>query len=374
MVAISNPNIPLQARTPSIVGAFQRGQENSRRNKLLDLAIQSQEQQISQRSEQFDIDKELKGREEGLREAAEIAIQVRPHLDNLESIPLAIQQLERIGSESALQLADMIRSGNVAQAKAATDGAIAVAESRGLMRGKATQASAKAGTIIPSIGPNGQQGVFVTTTLPDGTVKSEFIPAPKGTTFISRLGETPQQQSQREIQTAQGKAEATQAEQRASALIQEGQQVADGIPTLKRTLELLRSVETGGVLNQAQLRFAQTFGIETAEQGELSALLGKAVLAQLRTTFGAQFTEREGARLEQIEAGFGRNNQTNMRLLNNAIEIFERKAQRAIRMLEQRGRFEEADEIQNMLDSTLGEGQAQPQGQQVGRFQVEVIG
>jgi hypothetical protein len=43
----------------------------------------------------------------------------------------------------------------------------------------------------------------------------------------------------------------------------------------------------------ASLAAKKFFGVESADEGELSYLLGKAVLTKLRATFGAAFTVGE---------------------------------------------------------------------------------
>jgi hypothetical protein len=63
---------------------------------------------------------------------------------------------------------------------------------------------------------------------------------------------------------------------------------------LRRGLDILKTLETGGV-QAASLAAKKFFGVESADEGELSYLLGKAVLTKLRATFGAAFTvEEEG--------------------------------------------------------------------------------
>ena len=71
------------------------------------------------------------------------------------------------------------------------------------------------------------------------------------------------------------------------------------------------------------MRVKSIFGIESADEGELAQNLGKAVLSQLRKTFGAAFTEREGDRLAEIEAGFGKSPAANMRQLRNLLAFNE---------------------------------------------------
>ena len=153
---------------------------------------------------------------------------------------------------------------------------------------------------------------------------------------------------------ATARARGTAEEGRAQDIITGGLAAADSTAVLRRSLELLDRVETGG-FSRVSLAAKKLFGIEGADEGELSANLGKAVLSQLRTTFGAAFTEKEGARLESIEAGFGSSVVTNKRLLNNALRIAERSAQRAIRRAEQRDDFETADEIEAALEFNLSD-------------------
>lgn len=114
-------------------------------------------------------------------------------------------------------------------------------------------------------------------------------------------------------------------------LIDDGLDAVGEISNLQRTLELLDEVSTGGMQTKAALSLKQTFGIEGADEGELSARLGKAVLGQLKATFGSQFTEREGARLERIEANFGKNTETNKRLIRDALNSVIRTAKRGLR-------------------------------------------
>lgn len=133
-----------------------------------------------------------------------------------------------------------------------------------------------------------------------------------------------------------------------------GLAASQGIPTLKRTMDLLEEVETGGIQN-ARLKSKQLFGIEGADEGELSYNLGKSVLSQLRTTFGAQFTEKEGQRLNEIEAGFGKSPATNKRLIGQLLKVAEDKAKRAIRKAKAAGDMETAQEIEDLMNFQLAE-------------------
>ena len=161
----------------------------------------------------------------------------------------------------------------------------------------------------------------------------------------------------REGEIAAQRAQATGSEERAQDVINKGMDAANSTAVLRRSLELLNRVETGG-FNRVSLAAKKLFGVEGGDEGELSANLGKAVLSQLRATFGAAFTAKEGESLKQIEAGFGSSVDTNKRLLNNALTIAEESAKKAIRRAELRGDFETADEIEEALQFNLAEIEA----------------
>jgi len=149
--------------------------------------------------------------------------------------------------------------------------------------------------------------------------------------------------------------------------INRGLDAADSMANLKRAEDLLRLVETGGV-DAVSLRAKQLFGVEGQNEAELSNRLGKAVLTQLRATFGAAFTEREGATLADIEAGFGKSTAGNKRLIAQTIRIVERAANRGIKAAEAAGDDEAAQDIRDALEFTLDDS---PKGNKVGRFVVE---
>jgi hypothetical protein len=139
---------------------------------------------------------------------------------------------------------------------------------------------------------------------------------------------------------------------RRQGFINSGIEAADGAANMSRALNLLDSIDTGGFDNIA-LKAKQLFGVEGADEGELSSLMGKAVLAQLKPIFGAAFTAAEGERLEALEARFGRSPATNKRLIENALKIIDRSARRGIAAAEEQGDYFTADEIRNSLAFNL---------------------
>ena len=203
----------------------------------------------------------------------------------------------------------------------------------------------------------------------------------KGEQFGRKAGfirPTEQQKSDIKITEAEKKTMAKANIARKQGFIDSGIEAANGAANLNRALTLLDGVDTGGFDNLA-LKVKQTFGIEGADEGELSSLMGKAVLAQLKPIFGAAFTASEGESLARLEAQFGRNPKTNKKLIENALKIINRSARRGIAAAEDQGDGFTADEIRTSMAFKLSDKsdnasaqstQAQPVN--VGRFTIEV--
>ena len=153
---------------------------------------------------------------------------------------------------------------------------------------------------------------------------------PIGGELVSRVGETPEELIKRQ---ARGKGLGTAEVGRVGRLntrVSEGITAAEGLATINRSLQLLEEgVKTGGFAG-LKLKASQFLGVEGADQAELSANLARTVLSQLRPTFGAQFTEREGTKLERIEAGIGKSVAGNIRVLKQLKTIIEREARRGL--------------------------------------------
>ena len=178
---------------------------------------------------------------------------------------------------------------------------------------------------------------------------------------IDRRGnvtQTPLSTPERELGAANAMAGAKQTGEdiakRNSAYIDAGMAAAERMPVLKRTLDLLDRVETGG-LDTLKLYATNTFGVTGADEGELSANLGKSILAQLRPIFGSQFTEKEGKRLEAIESSFGKSTAVNRRLLQEAVEIAQTAAERGMDAAEAAGDTVTQKQIKRYLEKQLFE-------------------
>ena len=113
--------------------------------------------------------------------------------------------------------------------------------------------------------------------------------------------------------------------EREKADIQTGIESAQGFGTLARADKLLDLVETGKP-EAALLWGKKLFGIETANEVELENLLGKRIIAQLKPTFGSQFTKAEGDWLRSMEADFGKNTEGNRRLIRQGMALVKERA------------------------------------------------
>ena len=125
----------------------------------------------------------------------------------------------------------------------------------------------------------------------------------------------------RELGTGQGA--------RVNIAIETGISASEQIPDIKDALDLLDSVETGGLARYG-IRMRRLLGTTPANEGELVNLLDEAVLGRLKSVFGAQFTEKEGALLRDISAGSQMSSAVNRRLLERALEALQERAARGM--------------------------------------------
>ncbi len=214
----------------------------------------------------------------------------------------------------------------------------------------------------------GGQTVVATPITNNDTGETFISESPIEGEILSRQGESPEQQMARTVETAEQRAQATRQataqEDRLQEDISNAITAADSMPVIRRALQLMNSVETGGFA-RAQLTAKRLFGVESADEGELAFNLGKNVLSQLRSTFGPAFTEAEGQRLQDLEANIGKSPAANRAILNQALKMAERAANRGIRSAERDGRFQEADDIREAMAFTLDPAAETPNNQGV---------
>ena len=168
---------------------------------------------------------------------------------------------------------------------------------------------------------------------------------------------------------AGGRTTAAGTAKRVDEFINQGVTAAQSVPVMKRAVDLLNQVETGGI-DKVQIAAKQMFGIESADEGELSYLLAKNVLSQLKETFGAAFTAAEGERLSTIEASIGRSPAANKRIISQALQIAEKKAARGKKAAEDSGDDFTAGDIDSYLNMSM-----EPKTQEVksSKYKIEVM-
>ena len=131
-----------------------------------------------------------------------------------------------------------------------------------------------------------------------------------------------------ESDVSQGRERGASQEKRIQLAIDDGIDAAQRIPKLREARQILESVGTGG-MNAVALAFKQRLGIASADESQLIYELAKNVLSQLKPTFGAAFTAREGDLLRRIEANTNNSTEGNMRLLDELLEALELDVNRA---------------------------------------------
>ncbi len=166
-----------------------------------------------------------------------------------------------------------------------------------------------------------------------------------------------------------------------------GLEFADKVPVLNRSLQLLREIDTGFFAG-AKLRAAEFFGVEGADQAELSNNLAQSVLKQIRPVFGAQPSEREGRILIDISAGLGKSQAGNKRLIGNLLKLVMarvEKGQRSAAETGDTGALEDFDAILKLQlgppppvlttepTSAIQRATQAEQGRKIGRFTVREI-
>ena len=130
-----------------------------------------------------------------------------------------------------------------------------------------------------------------------------------------------------ETEIAQARERGTSQEQRTQTAIEDGIDAAARMPKLIEARRILDSVGTGG-MKGAMLAFKQSLGITSADESKLIYELSKNVLSQLKPTFGAAFTAKEGDLLRKIEVNTSMSTEGNKRLLDDLIDALDLAVQR----------------------------------------------
>lgn len=194
----------------------------------------------------------------------------------------------------------------------------------------------------------------------------------KAERFAQAANLNPEERKDRAIEETQGKEEAKAGVTRTSAAVESGLGAIKTLPSVVAAMDLLDKVSTGGYASMKK-GITDFLGTTPANEAEFAYLTGKAVLSQLKDTFGAQFTNEEAKRLESLEAGLGRSTEANRAILERAKQVAISTAKRGYRAAVQQGDQFTASEIARQLQA-LGESVdgAQPQSQPTQRTPEEI--
>ena len=143
-------------------------------------------------------------------------------------------------------------------------------------------------------------------------------------------GQTRGERVDSNIAEATGKKFGTQEATNIIDRLDEALDLKESLPVFNELLTMLEDdrLQTGPI-PAAYQNAKRRLGLEDPDFANWHYLAGKRVLSQLRSTFGAAFTEREGERLEQMEAGIGKSSASNIAIIKTAIRMAERAINRA---------------------------------------------
>lgn len=150
-------------------------------------------------------------------------------------------------------------------------------------------------------------------------------------------------------QAVTSKKEQAQADvKRRSEWKSQGVIAAENMAALRRSLDLLKEVETGGGVDTWR-KIQNYLGVTTADQGELDSLFKQSMLGQLRGTFGGNPTEGERSILGESMSSFKNPNDVNARNVSNAIKLGQLRIDRGIRAARAEKDSATEDEINSAL-------------------------
>lgn len=168
------------------------------------------------------------------------------------------------------------------------------------------------------------------------------------------------------VQQAQNLAKATETGKGAGTLgaevVRYGYDAAKGLPTIRRSIDLMNRVETGGI-DAMQVAAKQMFGIESADEAELENLFSKAVIVQLKESFGGSFSVQEGEWLKKAEAEWGKSTAGNKRILAQWLKKGEKYVDIAIQRATNDRDYDTVSELIELKKFTLDDdvsGNASP--------------
>jgi len=169
--------------------------------------------------------------------------------------------------------------------------------------------------------------------------------------FVSPLGETGAQQTQRSITEAAAKAQETvkakDTETRQQEAIQQAISAAPALVDINRGLELLDLVDTGGLTANSKA-ISSFFGATSGDVGELNKILATDMLNTIQS-FPGSLSEGELSVINSISASLSQGKEVNKRILGRLKQILNAKVSRGKRLAQDRGDIDALDTIEESL-------------------------
>ncbi len=306
MVRANNPLIALSSRPANLGDAFISGKQEARRSEIHELAKTDRTNAIA-RQEEIDAANaataqaaaEEKAKMQNLKSIALGAVEVKPLLDNIETIPQATRKLEariqeieaRNGDASdTREILDAIRAGRIDQARAGIESGLRAAEVHGFVKRDANG--------VPSAVPAGIQEIDHLIELsksddPDvasaARIKLGQDRRAGTVSAAESIANTPGQtdavaDSQATIAGAKTFAQKTEAE-RADSISAAGESIVTLDKNTRNLGKALRAIDDGAASGVIVNRFSPTVRAATLALEQAQAELGLDVVGA--TTFGA---------------------------------------------------------------------------------------
>lgn len=166
-----------------------------------------------------------------------------------------------------------------------------------------------------------QGGSGKTVLSPIGNAPKE--PVGKTEWFGPRYGETGAELTSREVAEAGGKTDVQEFRKKQATVAAEFPAQIRSVDSLKRAIELLDSVETGGPITTAGNAMEAWAGQTPADKAELALLMGESALTRLKPLFGGVISEGERKAVEDLYAGMSKGNAANVGILKQMLAKIE---------------------------------------------------
>lgn len=151
--------------------------------------------------------------------------------------------------------------------------------------------------------------------------------------IIGAYGETSSERLGRDVGTAGEREDAKLWSEMRGAAVEKFAEARSAITTINEALTLASKVATGGKVQEIAREMERLTGTMPADKAELIYLLNENILKQLKPTFGAQFTAKEGEWLARIMPNENDSNEALVRKLERIRKFTQDKAAQQMSLL-----------------------------------------